>query len=436
MRSARQPLKLLVPSALAQRRLVLAYSGGVDSTVLLDLLSTSARHRLRAIHVHHGLQAAADAWAGHCLEQCARIEVPCGVVRITVPVSTQGPEAAARQARYEALRQDMQPGEVLVTAHHLDDQAETVLMRLLRGSGPDGLSGMRALDEFAPGMLWRPLLDTPRAQILDWAHQRGLNWIEDPHNQDPRYARSALRTEILPRLRRHWPELGRAIARSAAVQAETGELLHALADADLSAITSAAGPGANPLSLTALQRLAPARRRNLLRHWIAALGLSTPYRDSLIRFDRELLGAGEDSHPVLAWPGTELRRYRDQLWAVPTLDAVPQAHAQAWDGRLECILPPGCGRLVGSAARQSGESLAYEVRIPVPVTQFQPVGSAHRRSLKNLFQERGIPPWVRLRTPALLRQGRVCWIAGLGWAAGEPAFALRWMDPPPGADPS
>lgn len=423
------------PPALAHRRLLLAYSGGVDSTVLLHRLAEQHSDRLCAIHVHHGLQGAADDWAKHCAEECSRLGVSFELLRVSVPPDERGPESAARDARYRALRSVMRSGEVLVTAHHREDQAETVLIRLLRGSGPSGLSGMRGLSDFAPGLLWRPLLEATREQIEQAAHARGLRWIEDPHNLDPRYARSFLRGQVLPRLRQHWPGADRAIVRSAALVAEADVLLRSLASEDLHAVRAHHRREARELPLAALQSLSPLRRRNLLRYWIDGLGLSTPYLDSLQRVDSELLRADQEKNPVVAWPGAELRRYRDALWAMPTLAPVPETFNQHWDGVSTLQLPDGCGCLV-APARPAGESgKGFRVRIPIGAQRFRPAGGVHSRSLKNLFQERGIPPWVRLRTPALLREGRLCWIGGLGWSEGEDPLDLEWRDPPPGARP-
>lgn len=429
-------LTLDIPPALAHRQCLLAYSGGVDSSVLLHLLAAQLGQRLRAVHVHHGLQRAADDWEQHCRQECARLGIPFESRRIVIPPDDRGPEASARDARYDALRGAMRPDEVLVTAHHREDQAETVLIRLLRGSGPSGLSGIRGLSAFAPGLLWRPLLESSRDQIVALARARELRWIEDPHNQDSRYARSFLRGEILPRLRQHWPAADRAIVRSAALVAEADELLRSLAVEDLNALhQERRGSAREALPLTELRALSPARRRNLIRHWVEELGLSRPYLDSLRRLDAELLSADEDMNPVVAWPGAELRRYRDRLWAMPTLEPAPTAFDQAWDGCSILALPAGCGRLVAASESPGQPKGELRVRMPIGVARFRPARGGHIRSLKNLFQERGIPPWVRLRTPALLREGRICWIAGLGWADGAEPFDLEWRDPPPGANP-
>lgn len=416
---------------------MLAFSGGLDSSVLLHRLAELAvpPRRLRAVHVHHGLQDGAEDWAQHCQARCAAVGVPSEVLRVRVLDEGQGPEAAARQARYAALRARLAPGEVLVTAHHRDDQAETLLLRLLRGSGVQGLAGMRSLSRFPPGWLWRPLLERSREELRVEAGTRGLDWIEDPHNRDPRYARSYLRSEILPRLLRRWPAATTQLARAAELQGEAAELLDERAAEDLGALRLTVAPARDALPVEGLRALSAPRRRNLLRYWIAGLGLPTPFHDSLLRVDTEVLGAVSSAAPHLAWPGAELRRYRDRLYAMAPLPSPPEGFCRPWSGRERLQLPPGCGGLRGAEGDAVRTIAAgYEVRLPPPGGRFRPAGSAHSRTLKNLFQERGIPPWVRLRTPVLERDGRICWIGGIGWAEGFEAVPIAWRDAPPGSD--
>ncbi|MGQ0622550.1 MAG: tRNA lysidine(34) synthetase TilS [Panacagrimonas sp.] len=430
-----QRLSLRVPPQLAGRGWLLAYSGGLDSTVLLHLLLASSPSRLRAIHVHHGLQGCADDWAQHCQASCQALGVPIEVIRVQVREGGQGPEAAARDARYAALRGRMDAGEVLVTAHHQDDQAETVLLRLVRGSGVPGLAGMHGLSEFSPGWLWRPLIDASRAQVRAEASTRGLHGVEDAHNRDLRYARSYLRAELLPRLAERWPAVSSNLARAALLQREAGELLQELAATDLATLRSAPDLPAQALPTAGLLTLSAPRRRNLLRHWIAALGLPAPFHDSLHRLDAEVLAADPDAEPVLAWPGVELRRYRDRLYAMPPLPPAPEDFRLEWDGCGRLQLPPGCGSLQGIEPVLHAGQGGFTVRLPIPLGRYRPAGSEHSRKLRTLFQERGVPPWVRVRTPALERDGEVVWIGGIGAAVGMVAGRVEWRDRPPGAAP-
>lgn len=427
-----QALSTVVLNALPARppdaRLLVAFSGGLDSTVLLHLLASLRLSGLQAVHVHHGLQAAAEDWAAHCATLCASLHVPMILCRVQVRDAGQGVEASAREARYAALREQMAEGDLLATAHHRDDQAETLLLRLLRGSGPLGLAAMRPLLSFPPGRLWRPLLEVSRAELRAYAERQGLRWIEDPHNAGPEFARSYLRREILPRLEPHWPAASRTLARAAELQAEAADLLRELAEVDRRAFGEEASPS---MPIAALRRLSRARQHNLLRAWIEALGLPSPYHDTLKRLETEVFDAAADADPVLAWPGGEFRRYRGQLFVMAPLPPVPRELRLAWDGRGALCLPAGCGRL---DVREGGVPGAL-VRLVEPGEHFRPCGSPRTRSLKNLFQERGVPTWVRARTPMLEREGRALWIGGIGWAedAGPVQAEIEWTGRPPGA---
>lgn len=360
-----------------------ALSGGLDSTVLLHRLKHDGVKPLRAIHVHHGLQKKADAWVAHCRRLCKSLKVPLTVERVTIPArSAVGPEGAAREARYTALRKNMRRGDCLVTAHHRDDQAETVLLRLLRGTGVQGLAAMRPLTEFLPGQHWRPLLDTPRAELLAYAQQEGLKWIEDPHNCDDRYARSWLRKNLMPELRQRFPSAQASLARAATHAAEAVELLDALAEQDSTAVTQQ-----QTLSVSGLLALTPARRNNLLRYWIRQCGHAMPPAETLLRIETEVLRPPADAEPILSWGDCELRRYRDQVHLLPR-------QRPAVLPKLK--LPPG----VSLRLAKGGERL-------------KPAGSAHTRSLKNLFQEAGIPPWVRQRTPLIYENDQPIAVLGL-----------------------
>lgn len=415
-------------------RVLVAFSGGLDSTVLLHALVKSGRKNLSAVHVHHGLQDAADDWSVHCEKVCSALGVEQRVVRVKVDDCGQGVEAAAREARYAALRAAMQAGDVLATAHHRDDQAETVLLRLLRGTGPSGLAAIRPMSEFAPGWLWRPLLDAPRTRLKTYAKRHAIAWIEDPHNQSSRYSRSFLRTEILPRLQGQWPAASRNLARAAELAAETAELLRELAASDLGELAEPSGP----LPIPPLLELSPARRRNLVRGWIEGQGLPLPFHDTLLHLDREVIEAAEDADPVLGWPGGEFRRYRDWLFVMPALQRVSTQFRVEWDGRGDVALPAGCGRLHTPPGDR--RAAPCTVRLARPSDRFRPLGSARTRTLKNLFQERGVPTWVRLRTPLVAREEHIAWVGGMGWAADRDGLALRseieWLDRPPGARPA
>ncbi len=421
------------PPALAPGAVVhVAYSGGLDSTVLLHFLAHyDPRFRLRAVHIHHGLQALADEWAEKCARFAASLGVGFELLRVQVDgLDPAGPEAAARNARYEALRGLMQPGDCLATAHHRDDQAETVLLRLLRGSGVQGLSAMRVLRTLPPGWLWRPFLQLPRERLYGYAQEQGLRWIEDPHNRDPRYARSWLRSELTPLLRERFPQVEESLARTARLAGEAAALLDELAALDLPAARQG-----EALGVAALLALDAARRHNLLRWWLRQHGFEMPAAELLERVEREVLAAAEDAEPLLGWAGCELRRYRDRLYAMTPLPPAPAAQpALAWIGE-QLPLPPGCGRLQLPQPPPQG----LRVSFMRGGERFKPAGSAHSRTLKNLFQEAGVPPWVRLRTPLVEAAGELVYVAGIGgsgrWRELLPQSAAEpeWLEAPAGA---
>ena len=388
-----------LPAEHLDARMLVAFSGGLDSTALLHLLAkdtASRRNGLRALHVHHGLHPQADEWVAHCRRFCDALGIPLHVVRVEVARDGgQGPEAAARQARYAAILAALQPGEVLVTAHHRDDQAETFLLRALRASGPDGLAAMREWQAFAQGWHWRPLLRTPRSELLAHAKAHGLDWIEDPSNADTDYDRNFLRQRVLPLLRERWPQADAAFARSAGLNAEAVALLH---EDDARALASAATIDAQTLSVSALLALPAPRRARALRRWIRELRLPPLPAEGVDRIESELLPARADVDARFDWHGASVRRWRDLLHASALRAPLPSAWRQEWDGRLPLVLPGG-----GTLALEGADALPSPViaharaggeRIVLP-------GRTHSTTLKNALLGLGVPPWTRDRLPLL-----------------------------------
>lgn len=397
------PLPADVPS------LLIGFSGGLDSTVLLHRLRHDPafnRADLRAVHVHHGLQAAADDWAGHCRQVCDAWEIPLEVARVKVsPPRGQGLEAAARHARYAAFAGIIRPGEVLVTAHHLQDQAETFLLRALRASGVDGLAAMRDWRAFAEGWHWRPLLDIPRATLEAHARHHGLDWIEDPSNLHTAHSRNFLRLHVMPLLEQHWPHASAALARSAALAGESASLLEQ-EDADALAMTRTLDPAA--LSATALLALPPARRARVLRRWLEECGLPPLPAEGVRRIGQDLLAAAADGEAEFAWQGAVVRRWRDLLHAERARAPLSADWETEWDTRSPLRLPTGDTLILEGAvwptplrvgARHGGERL----RLP---------GRAHTHVLKKLLQSEGIPPWERRLLPLLWDAGGELLAAG------------------------
>jgi len=438
--SPRQLLTALKQHPGAHRYWV-GYSGGLDSHVLLHamvaLQAALAPGEVRAIHVNHGLSPHAKAWAEHCQKVCRDLGVSCDVAAVDArPVNGEGPEAAARRARYAAIAQVMVAGDCLVTAHHQDDQAETVLLQLLRGAGPHGLSGMPAHAPFGPGSHARPLLAFTRRSLHHYATVHGLAWIEDESNVNVNLERNYLRHEILPRLRRHWPAASRTLDRAARHSQAAAAMLDAMAQEDLARVS---GPDPQCLSLVELAALGPARMRNTLRYWLRQRGLPLPGSEHMDQVAAQMFAAPADREPRVSWPGAEMRRYRDRLYAFPPAGEFGTDETFPWDITQAMTLPPGGGVL--SAREQIGAGVRAELCYSGAVAvcfrkggeRCQPVGAAHSRTLKNLFQERGIPPWVRERTPLVYIGGRLAAVADL-WICqpfaarpGERGIVFHWQ---------
>jgi tRNA(Ile)-lysidine synthase len=313
---------------------------------------------------------------------------------VTVEAADDGMEAAARTARYVALRDQIRAGEVLVTAHHAEDQAETFLLQALRGAGVSGLAAMPALAPFGRGRHWRPWLAVERRRIDAYAASQGLAWVEDASNCDPRYARSWLRARVWPELTAHWPAAARTLARSAAWAGQAAEAIATLAALDLDA---ARGDGAT-VRMAGLAALPEARAGAAIRRWLGERGLDTPDHRHLGAILR-LLHAREHGSPRVTFAGTEVRRFDGRLFAMSKLAPPPQAGlALSWSapGRLD--LPAGCGYLTGNgqATWPTGLCVVFRrrgARVPKPRGGHEP--------LSELLRRQRVPPWIRERLPLI-----------------------------------
>ncbi|MEA3640734.1 MAG: tRNA lysidine(34) synthetase TilS [Lamprobacter sp.] len=428
-------LRPLLASALAQspqpRRLWIAYSGGCDSHVLLHAcveLRAVLGVALTAIHVDHGLHPDSDAWARHCRRVCDQLGVDVHVRRAQIERRPgESLEALARAARRRLFAACLGPGDWLATAQHRDDQAETLLLALLRGSGVHGLAAMPARVALGSGTLMRPLLEFSQADLRVYAERHRLHWLEDPSNQDLGFDRNRLRHQIMPVLRQRWPAAATTIARSAAHCAEAAALIDSMADEQLLTL---AGSRPATLSVARLAALAPEPARAVLRRWLARQGFRAPNTLRLESILGGLLRARVDAQPRVAWEGCELRRYRDDLFALAPLPPYPEAEL-SWDGLQPLPLPMGLGTLsleadgsarlaVCSASCQAlPQALPLTLRFGVPGLRCrQPNRSS--RTLKHLFQQRGIPAWLRPYVPLLIEpQGDLLAVAGVAGCGGD-----------------
>lgn len=378
-----------------------AFSGGLDSTVLLHLLAEYARNHasppLRAIHIHHGLQAAADAWPTHCQAICDNFDVELQVIHVQVSPGASL-EQAAREARYAAFRQVLGPGDILFTGQHRDDQAETLLFRLLRGAGLRGLAAMPGQRALGQGSLVRPLLACSRQHLHDYAQAQGLTWIEDPSNVDTQFARNYLRGEVMPQLQQRWPQASQNFARAAEHLGEALGLLDELAQEDLALAGKGAPlawPGLDSLDLAALLALSPARQRNALQYWLSQRTRLPDTRHWAGWAD--LRDAGADARPVWRLADGRLVRSHGRIWWLSGDWLQQPAGSLAWpdpDGLLR--LPGnGCVRLVGAAV-PSGLRIAYRQG-----GEMLEVPGRGRRDLKRLLNEQQVPHFLRSRLPLL-----------------------------------
>ena len=422
------------------RRYCVAFSGGLDSTVLLVALTWIADRflpgGLRAVHVEHGLHPDAERWVERCAARCRTLEVPLSVLRVDArPARGESPEARAREARYEALRAELAPGEVLLTAHHADDQLETVLIQLLRGAGVAGLAAMPPDAEFGRGRHQRPLLAFPRVALQDWAQAQGVgDWIDDPANEDPRFARNHLRREVLPAIRAHWPAAALAAARAARHCAEASALLDELAQLDARACADG-----EALGVTAMRALSRARCRNLVRWQARLLGLPTPDERRLNTLLEQLFDAAPDTQPEVRWPGVAALRHADRLWLIAPERLPDPPGPAAWpDPRVPLELGGGLGTLsieptTGSGLRAEAlETLPWRIVARQGGERLRLPGRAGSRSLKKLLHAAGLPPWLRARIPLVEIGGRLAAVGDLwideAWLAprGAKAWRLSW----------
>lgn len=402
------PPSLLAPPSeidLCGHSLLVGFSGGLDSTVLLHNLAAGNPAQIRAIHVHHGLHADADAWAAHCQRICDSLGIELIVARVRIDDTGLGREGAARAARHAAFARTLRDGEVLALAHHRDDQAETFLLRALRGSGVDGLAAMRPWRAYANGWLWRPLLETSRNALREYAYAHGLSWIEDPSNDDTSFDRNFVRTQVLPLLRTRWPNADAAFARSATLSAEATDLLDA---GDQIALANARD-AENTLAGDTLQALPATRRARVLRRWVIQRGLPPLPAHGIARIEGDLLGGRADGEARFEWAGACIQHWQGRLHAQPVPLALPVDWSQAWDGSDILQLPTGATlELTGAArfdtpmrahARQGGERIVLARR-------------THHHALRHVLQDRGIPPWRRIAMPLLADANGVLQAAG------------------------
>jgi tRNA(Ile)-lysidine synthase len=412
----------IAPLVPAGGRVLLGLSGGVDSVVLLHILRQLASHhgwQLAALHVHHGISTHADAWSAFCIELCARHRVPLTVERVDVaPLRGQhGMEAAARKLRYAAFAR--QACDVVALAHHADDQAETLLLQLLRGTGVRGASAMPSLSRHLDkASVLRPLLPCTRQQILDYAVAQQLQWVEDESNADVHYARNFLRHQVLPVLAQKFPDYRAVLTRDAQHFAEAGALLD-----DLARIDAASAMDYETLAVVALQTLSQARARNLLRYFLHWRGVPMPQTVQLDVMLRQLCEAQPDAQVCVICGDWQVRRYQGKVYVLQSPGEFDAQQVMAWHEEAELVWPALHARLIFIRGAGCGVSLKKLQQAPVTLRfrsggeKLRPHLHAATRTLKNLLQEHYIPPWQRERLPLLYCGAKLVCVPGVAVAA-------------------
>lgn len=405
-----------------------------------------AEWRLRAIHIDHQLQANSPQWAERCLAIAEGLRVPCSVDRVSITeLRPQGLEAAARHARYASFAAQLRAGEVLLTAHHADDQLETLLIALLRGSGVAGLASMPACAPFGAGFHLRPLLAFTRADLSEWAERQAIEFIEDPSNRNRRFDRNFLRHEIVPLLKSRWPAVAHTVTRSAQHLAEADALLTDRAEEYLRQV--AVG---ECIDADRLRELDAAKRRLVLRRWIQQRGLLLPSSRTLEALDHDMLRSSMDRAPCVRWSGGEVNRHRNLLYIdLPRCEL--SAASLAWPWRRELALPDRLGLLRTSVAQNSiaahgrkNQAVLSAERLPDTLTirfrrggeRIRLAGEKHHRELKKLLQASDVLPWWRERLPLIYADDELVAVADL-WCsenfaagAGDNAVTVEWLKRP------
>lgn len=419
----------LIPASAG--KIVIAYSGGVDSHVLLHICASQVkiRSRILAVYVNHGLQAVADDWAQHCRQQADALEVRYLCLNVNAKAANgESPEAAARNARYQALQSVIDRGDCLLLAQHREDQLETMLLQLFRGAGVQGLAAMPVSIPFAGGTLVRPLLTVAQADILTYAQQHGLKWIEDPSNQSSDFDRNYLRNQIVPLLKQRWPSVDKTVARSAQHCGAASALLDDWGQRFLGCIIN---PTNKSLDIEQLKQCTELQSNWLLRQWFKILGLKPPSQALLQTIKQQLLTAHGNANPEIRTQAHLLRKYRQQLFCLPERQCLALQTSHDWPSTMPAISLPN-NYVLSRIPASSGlaQKLWHHAKISLQPRRggekIKLPGRDGQHCLKKLFQEAGIPPWERETRPLVYIDDRLAAVAGL-WIA-----EWAWADVPDG----
>ncbi len=401
---------------LLSKTIYVAYSGGIDSTVLLHAaknICNETDHTLKAIHVNHQIHNDALLWSQHCAAQCDQWNIAVNNICVDVQQYSQlGVEGAAREARYQAFEDYLSHDDVLLTAHHSDDQMETVMLQLFRGAGVHGLAACARERPLGNALLLRPLLTVSRAQIEKYAHQQKLNWLEDPSNQSLVHDRNYLRHKIMPLLHARWHNLTDITSRVAQWQSEAACLLDQIADSDLERVVDSQGR----LQINQMEALDYLRKKNLLRRWIRRQDCHVPNSDILARIVYEVMHSREDAQACVRWQTNEIRKFRDRLYLLANVSMHDATKHFDWDLTQSLEIPSLNIILTRQALLAYGVKLTKIDHLQVRFRQggevMRPGGRGCQKDLKSLFQEAGVEPWLRERIPLLYHEDQLIFVWG------------------------
>lgn len=405
---------------------LIAYSGGMDSHVLLKLCS-DLKLNIRAVYINHGLQAEADAWQQHCFTICQQMQIEYEAIKVDAsPISGQSREETARLARYKALEANITDGECLLTAHHRDDQAETFLLQLMRGSGTAGLAAMPKLQTFGCGWHARPMLDMSRDELQQYAELHKLLWVNDPSNKDVSFDRNFIRQKVFPLFVERWSHASRSIKQAADIQQESLALAQDLASIDLANI---AVDNSSSLSIQKLMKLSDHRQFNVLRFWVKQARMDKPTRKIIQQILSTVVTAAEDAEPLVAWSNTEVRRFKEVLYILPSSPDESVSTCYSWSpvnslrlDQLNLVISSQQNVSHGLSANLLNHTLTVCFR--QGGEKIKPAGRQHTVSLKKLMQQAEIPPWQRSRIPLIYKGDDLICVCGY-WLAHDYASVAK-----------
>lgn len=397
----------------------IGFSGGLDSTVLLHALAQlHLPVQLRALHINHQISPNADAWQAQCAAFCAQLAIPFHAEKVRVINTGKGIEDAARAVRYAVFEKNLAPNDVLFTAHHANDQAETVLLRLMRGTGPRGLAAMASRRVLGAGLLVRPLLHFSRAELEAYAYAHQLTWVDDESNEDDNYDRNFLRNQVMPLLQERWPEFKRKWQQTADLCAQQEALMEDIAQTDLQNVRPMVARVGQSIDLALLLRLSPTRQQNLLRYWLRLLNCTAPEQLHWQQIEQQIFNGREDAQARVSWGNVAFQAYQQRLYALPV--QLPEMKLQfeaiqsSKKPRLKAGLPD-----MRIAYRMGGE-------------RCKPAGRAHSQTLKKLLQEYALEPWLRDKVPLVFSGESLVAVGDLWICAGfvaeehEAGYELSW----------